>query len=137
MRRVGAGVAVLKAGEVLLIRRGDDGLWDVPGGSAEAGEAPEHAARRELAEETGLYAGVLRPLAVFQHPYIYPDGNVVEWETHLFMASFCGGAVQAGDDAQEARWWPLDALPQAASGTTARYFEALGQAVAPSRHARS
>lgn len=135
MRRVGAGVAVLKAAEVLLIRRGDNGLWDVPGGASESGEAPEDTARRELAEETGLSVGLLRPLAVFQHPHTYPDGNVVEWETHLFTADSGEGGLRAGDDALDARWWPLDALPQAVSDATAGYFAALRQPPPLRQHA--
>ncbi|MGI3778804.1 MAG: NUDIX domain-containing protein [Janthinobacterium lividum] len=41
--------------------------WDIPKGLAEGDEAFEAAARRELAEETGLVAGVLLPLGV--HAY--------------------------------------------------------------------
>lgn len=46
------------AGCVLLLcwRDPHDGsvLWEPPGGGVEAGESPAQAARRELAEETGL-----------------------------------------------------------------------------------
>lgn len=135
MRRVGAGVAVLRAGEMLLIRREDDGLWDVPGGGSESGEAPQETARRELAEETGLSVGVLRPLTVFQHQHTYPDGNLVEWETHVFTADHPGGEVRAGDDALEVGWWPLNALPQATSQTTDHYFAALRQPPPSRQHA--
>lgn len=135
MKRVGAGVAVLKGAEVLLIRRGDNGLWDVPGGGMKPGETPEAAARRKLTEETSLSVGVLRSLAVFQHPHVYPDGNVVEWETHVFTAEYAGGEVQVGDDAHEARWWPLNALPHAVSDATARYFAALRQPPPVLQHA--
>ena len=124
---MGAGVAVLKDGEVLLIRRGDNNRWDVPGGGLESGETPEAAARREMTEETGLSVGLLRPLAVFQHPHVYPDGNMVQWETHVFTADYPGGEVRAGDDAHEAKWWPLNALPYAVSDATAGYFAALRQ----------
>ncbi|MFK7600979.1 NUDIX domain-containing protein [Deinococcus sp. SM5_A1] len=120
-------MAILKEGKVLLIRRGDNGLWDVPGGGLESGEMPEAAARRELSEETSLSVGALRPLAVFQHSYTYPDGNVVDWTTHVFTAAYSSGEAQAGDDAHEARWWPLQALPQAISETTISYFAALRQ----------
>ncbi|WP_343216613.1 NUDIX domain-containing protein [Deinococcus aestuarii] len=123
--RIGAGVAVLRGGEVLLVRRGDDGRWDVPGGGARAGETPADAARRELREETGLDVGPLRPVGVFPHRHSYPDGNTVDWETHVFTAAFTGGEARAGDDAAEVRWWPLDALPDDVAGTTRVYFDAL------------
>ncbi len=47
-----------RAGRVLLLQRATHqsmaGLWGFPGGKIEAGELPLVAARRELAEETGL-----------------------------------------------------------------------------------
>lgn len=64
---VGIGVAVLRPGAVLLARRGrppNDGAWSLPGGAQELGETAEAAARRELAEETGLVASALRPAGV-------------------------------------------------------------------------
>ena len=134
MRRIGAGVAVcrpgaLDGGEVLLIRRGDNGRWDIPGGGKHWWESPARAARRELREETGLRVGPLTRLGVWRgpaHRHIYPDGNVVDWTTHVFVAAYVGGEVRAGDDAAQARWWPLAALPADVSGATAAYFAALG-----------
>lgn len=125
IRRMGAGVAVLRGEEVVLVRRGDNALWDVPGGGSDAGESPEDTARRELREETGLSVGALRSLGVFPHRHTYPDGNVVAWETHVFTADFAGGESRASDDAAEVRWWPLSALPDDVSEATRAYFAAL------------
>ena len=127
-RRVGAGVAVCRPGEVLLIRRGDNGRWDIPGGGKAWWEAPALAARRELREETGLWVGRLRRLGVWRgpaHRHTYSDGNVVDWTTHVFRAAYAGGVARAGDDAVQARWWPLAALPTDVSGATSTYFAAL------------
>lgn len=44
----------LPDGRLVLIRRRDNGLWGLPGGLVDWGEDIETAARRELAEETGL-----------------------------------------------------------------------------------
>lgn len=46
------------AGEVLMLRRTvPEGFWQSVTGSLEWGEAPRHAAERELYEETGLRSG--------------------------------------------------------------------------------
>ena len=63
--QVGAKVIVLDPlGRVLLIRRGDKGMWAFPSGSMELGETLEDTARRELLEETDLGAGQLIFLAL-------------------------------------------------------------------------
>lgn len=55
---VAAGALLDPNGRVLLQRRplGDplEGLWEFPGGKAEAGETPEQALVRELREELGI-----------------------------------------------------------------------------------
>lgn len=64
------GVLPLLDGErVLLVRQyryiGDHFPWEMPTGHIDAGEAPEQAANRELAEEAGYHAATLQPLGWF------------------------------------------------------------------------
>jgi 8-oxo-dGTP pyrophosphatase MutT (NUDIX family) len=54
-------VAVCVGAELLLVRASYRIAWSFPGGSMRRGETPEAAARRELAEETGIVAQELVP----------------------------------------------------------------------------
>jgi len=58
-----------------------DTLWEIPAGTLEPDEPIEHAAARELAEETGYTAGSLRKLHAF-----FPSPGVLSERTHLFVA---------------------------------------------------
>lgn len=66
---------VMQAGGVvcyddrIVVRRAADGTIVLVKGHVEAGETPEQAAVREVAEETGLIARVTAPLGVHLFPY--------------------------------------------------------------------
>src|SRR5713226_6346111 len=56
-------------------------LWEIPAGTLEPNEAPERAAIRELAEETGYRAARWRKLGEF-----FPSPGVLSERTHLYVA---------------------------------------------------
>lgn len=60
----GALVAVHVGAALLLVRTSYRTGWTFPGGGVRRGEAPEAAARRELAEEIGLAAPDLCPAGI-------------------------------------------------------------------------
>ena len=102
-------VIVNSAGELLLVRRGQEpgmGLYSVPGGRVEPGETLEMACAREVLEECGLKVAVGRPLGQVERSG--PGG--VTFDITDFACTVTGGHLQAGDDAGEVRWVPLDRL---------------------------
>lgn len=73
------------------------------------------AARRELREETGIAAGQLMQIGAYTRPDRDPRERVI---SIAFAAYFDKRpAVTAADDAAEARWFPVNALPHWRSTT--------------------
>lgn len=92
---VGAAVLISnEQGQVLLLRRADNGLWGSPGGALEPGESLAQAARRETREETGLEVGEMHLFGVFsgdEFSYEYPNGDQVYNVIVVFHSSECQG----------------------------------------------
>lgn len=103
-----ADIVAIRDGEVLLIwRKNPPEGWALPGGFIEYGEPAEVAAIREFREETGLEASNLRLVGVYSDP-------VRDDRFHTLGVAYAAdvsGELQAGDDAQSARWFRLDRLP--------------------------
>ncbi len=55
-------------GRVLLVRRADDGNWELPGGRVEVGETVAAALRREVMEESGITIAVTGVSGVYSDP---------------------------------------------------------------------
>ena len=80
-RAAAAAVCFDLQGAILLQRRIDNGNWALPGGAIEIGETAEQAVVREVKEETGYEAAVVRLIGIYSAPehttLTYPDGNTV------------------------------------------------------------
>jgi 8-oxo-dGTP diphosphatase len=101
---VAACVLLDGEGRILIAKRPPGcplaGLWEFPGGKVEAGESPEHALSRELAEELGIEiaADDLAPLTFASHAY--PDFHLL---MPLFLCSRWRGALTP-QEGQELAW---------------------------------
>ena len=98
---------------VLLVRRKGEpfaGQWALPGGFLDEGETLQACAARELKEETGVVAPDLTLVGAYGDPGRDPRG----WTVSIaFRARVDAEDVTpvAGDDAAEAGWFAVDALP--------------------------
>jgi len=111
---VDLAVLTLRAGalHVLLVERGQEpyaGHLALPGGFVRPAESAETAARRELAEETGLFdvSGLhLEQLRTYSEPDRDPRMRVVS----VAFAALLPDAPEphGGSDAADARWVPYD-----------------------------
>lgn len=102
--------------QVLFIQRGNEpfkGLWALPGGFVEMNETLEEAVARELKEETGLVGVSLEQLHAFSAVNRDPRHrtiSVVFWG----LVAVDQDRILAGDDAEDAKWFGIDQLPELA-----------------------
>lgn len=98
---------------VLLIRRDEppfEGWWALPGGHCKATESFEHAVRRELREETSVQNIYLEQFHTFSRPGRDPRGPTGS-VGFFSLVNLLDVTLKAGSDAKEARWFPIDELP--------------------------
>lgn len=108
---VGAVAAVLHDTKVLLVKRSIEpfrGHWTLPAGYLEIDEEPWEAARRETREETGLEIEQVELLGVLTNRDDHRRNGIVV----AYLARPVGGELMAGDDAEDARFFEMGALPQ-------------------------
>ena len=130
VERTGARVLVVDArGRVLLLRgsdpaqEGSPSWWFTPGGGVDPGESEEQAARRELAEETGLVLEALgAPVWVRTVEFDFMGEHYRQSETFFLARVLTHEPDTSGWTAverlavHEVRWWDLDDLDR--SGET-------------------
>jgi 8-oxo-dGTP pyrophosphatase MutT (NUDIX family) len=116
IRRVARLIVIDASGAVLLIRYNEHranrsgSFWCTPGGEIEPGEQPQHAAIRELAEETGLSAELVRKLWQKTFTFELPQGFVNQHEEYfLVRIPEVNPSVQnfSAEPIREHRWWTL------------------------------
>ncbi len=111
--RPAAAVAVIDDGQVLLVRRRDNGKWSLPGGTLEMGEDLPSCALREVREETGLDVEVTDIVGTYTDPEVriaYSDGEVRREFTIVFAARTRSRDVTIDSESSEFGWFLLDDL---------------------------
>lgn len=91
--------------KTLFIQRRDVDMWVLPGGGVEPGEAPEQAIIREIEEESGLQAEIIRLVGD------YTPVNRLANHTLLYECRATGGSLQTGDETRNLGFFPNSRLP--------------------------
>ncbi len=110
LREHSAGGVLLEDGKVLLIRtrnlKGEE-VWTFPKGLVEPGESPERAALREVFEETGYEAEILRPLGQVTYWFVR-DGKRVKKTVDWFLMRPIRRVKEPDWEVEGVAWVPLE-----------------------------
>lgn len=133
--KVDVRTAVFDArGRLLFVRERADGRWTLPGGWCDPLDAPSVSALREVSEEAGVEARLLRLVAVLDRDV---QGHLPQLPVTAYKLFFLGELVDAGDvisgtrDAKEileVNWFDPEQLPPLSQARTTA--EEIGLCVA-------
>lgn len=98
--------------EVALISVGEEPRWQLPKGLIDPDETAEEAALREVQEETGLQAELLKALDVIEYWYYATRyGKRVRYHKNVYyyLLRYLSGSTADHDaEVNEARWFEID-----------------------------
>ena len=85
-------------------------LWSLPKGHIEAGETPEQAAVREVAEETGIESEIARELGIIDF-WFMAGGKRIHKTVHHYLFREVGGVLAPQvTEVDEVGWFPLEEI---------------------------
>ncbi|HVO42464.1 MAG TPA: NUDIX domain-containing protein [Aggregatilineales bacterium] len=98
------------AGEVLMLRRRDNGRWGLPGGVLEIGETPAQGVLREAWEEAGVRGTVARLLGMFD-ARAWGSRAKAQYVALTFLVTCDDYTPAPGIEMLEAAYFAPDGLP--------------------------
>lgn len=111
--RPAAAVAIVNNDKLLMLKRGDNSKWTMPGGTLDFAESLVDCATREVKEETGLNVNVIDVIGTYTDPNIlvaYSDGEVRQEFTIVYASDRFEGDIQLDDESTAYQWIPFDKL---------------------------
>lgn len=97
-------------GDILLMRRADDGKWCLPCGWVEPNESPAEATARETREETGLEVRPAELIDAYHLPpgaRFGPHGQIAI----LYLCETEGGTLSLSHEGEALDYWSIDDVP--------------------------
>lgn len=120
--RDSAFAIILHSRSILLVKARDKDTWQLPGGRLESGETYVEAVVREVREETGLVAEVVRLTGRYRRD----DGSTAR----VYAARASGKLAGARDEIIAQRWVPIGrAKEMVGPATRRRLVEGLARMI--------
>ncbi|MBL7790573.1 MAG: NUDIX hydrolase N-terminal domain-containing protein [Chitinophagales bacterium] len=101
--KVGVNIAIMEEDNILIAKRKDDGLWELPGGWAEIGETAIDCIQREILEELNLRVNVLKVVDVFCRLPKSSEEYVTSYHI-LYCGEIIDGNFQESSETSEIKW---------------------------------
>ena len=109
--KVDVRAAVFQNDRILLVRERSDGLWTLPGGWVDPGEAPSEAIEREVREESGYEVRAVKLLALFDRDKHDHPPLVHSVYKLFFQCDLIGGAPSESIETNGADFYSEKSLP--------------------------
>lgn len=97
--------------KVLLVRERSDGLWTLPGGWIDVGEAPSESVEREVREESGYTVKATKLAAVYDRDRHGHPPLAYSIYKLFFICEITGGEAASNIEIDEVGFFPEDNLP--------------------------
>jgi len=116
-------------GRVLMVREISDGNWTLPGGWADVNQTAGECVVREIAEESGFEARILKLAAVYDYQRSNrPARHMDSIYKMFFICEITGGAARVSDETSEVAFFARGELPPLSQGrTTAAQIDRMFQ----------
>ena len=133
--RVDVRGAVFRDGKLLMVRERLDGGWTLPGGWADVGDRPSHAAEREVWEEAGFRVKARKVVGIYDANRVGPLELFHAFKI-VFLCDLLDGEARPSNETSEVTFFGPDDIPDSLSGerTKPRHIQDAFTAIAHPDH---
>jgi ADP-ribose pyrophosphatase YjhB (NUDIX family) len=110
--------ACFRAGQILMVREKSDGRWCLPGGWADVGDVPSHAAEREVHEEAGFECVARKVIGVFDANRGGEPLSAFHAFKVIYLCEITGGVPNPDHEILEVGFFSRDQVPPLSSNRT-------------------
>jgi ADP-ribose pyrophosphatase YjhB (NUDIX family) len=126
--KIDVRAAIFVERRVLLVRERMDGLWTLPGGWADVNETPSAAVLKEVEQESGFRARIVKLAGLYDRRRHHPGPTLFHSWKAFFVCRIVGGEARGSYETDAVEFFDLDALPPMSLGrSTPRQVQRMYQ----------